>query len=217
MFDLQKLKKDSFSEALKCSLPVYDLRCEEIAKLVPIGNWALNDENLLYLFASWRKTFNRFFLTQFETSPQSTAIYLKNQSIAQTNRIFFAIYVGNILIGHMGLSNIVKEEALTDNFIRGKSGGHSDLMYFAEKTLLTFAFEELELKKINGIVLSNNFMAMALHERFGFQFEERYYLKKITSKNSTTLVKCDKTQATEKFYLDKIKLNKSSFLKYLKK
>lgn len=212
MLDIQKLKKNSLSEALTCSLSVSDSRGEEIAKLVPIGNWALNDRNLLYLFASWRKTFNRFFLTQFETSAQSTASYLKNLSIAQSNRIFFAIYLGDNLIGHMGLSNIVKEEALTDNFIRGKSGGHSDLMYFAEKTLLTWAFEELKVKTITGIVMSNNFMAMSLHERFGFEIEERHHLKKIVSKNSTTLEKCDEIEATEKFYLDIIKLHKSSFL-----
>ena len=217
MFDLQKLKKKSLSEALTCSLSVSDSRGEEIAKLVPIGNWALNDENLLHSFASWRKTFSRFFFTQFETSAQSAASYLKNRSIAQSNRIFFAIYLGDNLIGHMGLNNLDKEEAEIDNFIRGKSGGHSDLMYFSEKTLLTWAFEELKAKTIIGHMLSHNFMAKSLHERFGFKVEERHHLKKIISKNSTTLEKCDEIEATEKFYYDTIKLHKSSFLASLNK
>ena len=211
MFDLQKLKKDSFSEALICSIPILNLEGDEIAKLIPIGNWALNDSHLLQSFASWRKIFMRFFLTQFETSAQSTAAYLENLSIKQSNRIFFGIYLDNDLIGHIGLSNIVIDEAEIDNLIRGKSGGHTDLMYFVEKTLLEWAFINLKVDKIVGRMLSKNFMAMSLHQRFGFSLKERLPLKKVTRHETVSFERCASEEATEKFFLDIIEVNISKF------
>ena len=61
MINLDALKKDKFIEALGCSLSVKDGDDNKIAKLVPIGNWALNDSELLSSFAAWRQTFMRFF------------------------------------------------------------------------------------------------------------------------------------------------------------
>ena len=211
MINIQKQKKDSFSEALKYSLSINDNIGNEIGKLIPIDNWALNDKNLLSSFASWRKKFSHFFFTTFKTSAQSTKTYLKNVSIAQTNRILFCVYFDNNLIGHMGLSEISSREALLDNFIRGESGGHSNLMYFAEKTLISWAFEELMLEKLLGRMMSNNFLANSLHESFGFKLQKRLPLKKVITKNSFTFEECEKVEATEKFYLDIIELNKSSF------
>ena len=211
MFDLQTLKKDSFSEALMRSIPICDLGGDEIGKLIPIGNWALDDAHLLQSFSSWRKTFMRFFLTQFEASEQSTAVYLKNQSIKQHNRIFFGIYLDNNLIGHIGLSDIVTDQAEIDNLIRGKSGGHTDLIYFAEKTLLEWAFQNLKIDKIVGRILSKNFMAMSVHERCGFSLKERFPLKKVTRDDAFSFEQCTSEAATEKFFLDIIEVTKTKF------
>ena len=97
MIDLDTMKSESFGEAKKSALEVLDEANNKIAKLVPIGNWALQDDELLNSFANWRKTFMRFFLKQFTASKESTQGYLKNLSIGQSNRIFFAIYVNEIL------------------------------------------------------------------------------------------------------------------------
>ena len=108
----------------------------KIGVLVPIGCWALSDEELLSSFAKWRQTFMHFSFTQFTASKESTLGYLKNLSILQEDRILFAIFVGRTLFGHIGLSNITDSKAEIDNnTIRGVSGGHNNLFYFARKLL----------------------------------------------------------------------------------
>ena len=208
---IKNLKKDTFSEALDRAISVKDNCDTEIAKLVPIGNWALDDDHLLESFAKWRQTFMRFFLSQFVASPASTQGYLKNLSIGQTNRIFFALYVGADLMGHIGLSNIDHESAELDNIIRGISGGHRDLMYFAEKTVLNWAFSTLAVERVYAQVMSKNFMALSLHERFGFSLKERFPLKKIVDGSSVSHEKSSFEEATEKFYLDIVEVSKAKF------
>ena len=59
---IQNLKKNTFDEALINAISVRDFSDTEIAKLVPIGNWAVDDYALLESFAKWRQTFMKFFL-----------------------------------------------------------------------------------------------------------------------------------------------------------
>ena len=211
MINLDALKQATFTEALGYSLEVVDNANNKIAVLVPIGNWALEDSELLCCFAAWRQTFMRFFLTQFTASKESTSGYLKKLSIGQSNRIFFAIYVNDILVGHIGLSNITDVSAELDNIIRGVSGGHSDLMYFSERKLLQWAFTELKLKTVDAQVMSKNFMALSLHERFGFKLKERKNLKKVINESSVCYEVCDNEVATEKFFLDIVEVSKEEF------
>ena len=100
--------------------------------------------------------------------------------------------------------------------IRGVSGGHSDLMYFSEKALLNWAFNTLRVETINGQIMSKNFMALSLHERFGFSLKERFFLKKVFYENSFTYEACEKDNATEKFFLDIIELSKSNYAEAVK-
>lgn len=211
MVDLNTMKCTSVGEAFKYKLDVLTESGTKIAELIPIGRWALNDEDLLNSFASWRQRFMRFFLTQFIASKESTASYLKNLSIPKTDRIFFAIYVEKKLIGHIGLSNVTSDKAELDNIIRGVSGGHADVMYFAEKTLLTWAFEELKVQRVDAQVMSKNFMALSLHERVGFKLSERHFLKKVVCENSFSFEICDENFATEKFFLDIIEVSNNEF------
>lgn len=211
MINLEALKKDTFVDALGCSLEVIDDDDNKIADLVPIGNWALDDSELLGSFAAWRQIFMRFFLTQFTASKESTSGYLKKLSIGQSNRIFFAIYVNDILVGHIGLSNITDSSAELDNIIRGVSGGHTDLMYFSEKKLLNWAFTELKVNTVHAQVMSKNFMALSLHERFGFKLKERHNLKKVKNESSISYEICDKEMATENFFLDIFEVSKEGY------
>ena len=151
------------------------------------------------------------FFEQFNASKESTAVYLKNLSIGQNNRIFFAIYVEETLIGHIGLNNITADEAELDNIIRGVSGGHPDVMYFSEKTLLSWAFENLKVFRDKAQVMSKNFMAVSLHERFGFNLKERHFLKKVVRESSFSLETCERNSATENFFLDVMEVSRGEF------
>jgi len=211
MKNIQSMKKDTLVEAISCSLDVIDESNTKIALLVPVGNWALSDEELLGDFAKWRQIFMRFFLTQFTASKESTKNYLKNLSIGQEDRIFFAIYVDNLLVGHIGLSNVTGSKAELDNIIRGVSGGHKDLMFFTEKALLNWAFNTLKVEAVEAQVMSRNFLALSLHERFGFKLRERFFLKKVINESSFSYDACEKDSATEKFFLDVIEVAKLDF------
>ncbi len=199
---LQSLKKRTFSEAVANAISVCDSGHKEIALLVPIGGWALEDDHLLKSFSAWRKVFMRFFLTQFDVSAVSTRGYLQRFSITQSNRILFAIYVDRNLIGHIGLCDVDKDQAELDNLIRGKSGGHSDLMYHAERAVLTWAFDVLGVKKVSAKVMSKNFLAISLHERLGFQLIEKRPLRKVVHENHFSFEPCGNGVATEIFCLD---------------
>lgn len=211
MIHINVLKKNTFVEALGCSLEVVDSANNKIAELVPIGNWALDDSTLLDSFSAWRQKFMQFFLTQFTASKESTSDYLKKQSIGHSNRIFFAIYTNDMLVGHMGLSNITDNCAELDNIIRGVSGGHADLMYFSEKALLKWAFSELKLNTIYAQVMSKNFMALLLHERFGFKLKERHFLMKVRKGNFFSFEICDEAVKTESFSLNIIEVSRAGF------
>ena len=212
MIDFNSMKKESFDDASNSALNVLDEKDKKIASLVPIGNWALQDDGLLNSFANWRKIFMPFFLTQFTASKQSTHDYLKELSIAQRDRIFFAIYVNKTLVGHMGLSNITDYKAELDNVVRGVPGGPKYLMYFSEKTMLKWAFSNLKVRIINSRVMSKNLKALSLHGRFGFKLKERHFLKKVLGKDTSTFEICEENVATEKFFLDIIELSSIDFI-----
>lgn len=208
---IKKLKKDTHEEALINAISVRDFSQIEIAKLVPIGNWVFDDRILLESFTKWRKVFMRFFLSQFEPSIDSTKNFLKNLPINQINRILFAIYVNGELMGHCGLSNVDNQSAEIDNIIRGKPGGPSDLMYFSEKSLLTWTFKVLAVKKVYGQIFSTNFLSLSLFKRFGFSLKEKLYLKKVFRNNMFSYETCTNKEATENFFLDIIEVKKNKF------
>lgn len=212
MINYGKMKKEIFTEALSCSIDVLDKNKNKIAKLIPVGNWALKDSKLLNSFAKWRKTYMNFFFKQFTSSKESMIGYLKNLSIGKGNRIFFAIYVDKTLVGHIGLKNITKNSAELDNIIRGETGGPSNLMLLSEKTLLYWAFFILDLKKVNAKVMSNNLMALNLHEELGFKLKKKYYLKKFQMKKRLFYRTSDKKAATENFFMNSIELSKKDFI-----
>ncbi|MEQ8264312.1 GNAT family N-acetyltransferase [Pseudohaliea sp.] len=210
---LASLKCDSCEDAFSHALPVEDDRNEVIARLVPVGRWALQDGALLRAFCLWRKTFMRCYRVQFNASEDSTREYLQNCSIASPDRIFFAIYLpDDSLVGHLGLSNVSSRKAELDNIIRGAAGGGPQLMYFAEKSLLEWGFGTLGLDLLEAQVLSRNFMAKALHERVGFRTKQSHFLRKTTMAGITRYEICDEAEATESFMLDIIELRKSEFL-----
>ena len=74
MQDLQTMKKQDFSDALHYALPVFDDLGNKLADLVPIGEWATQDSELVECFAKWRKTFMRCFLTMLKLLPNSLAL-----------------------------------------------------------------------------------------------------------------------------------------------
>ena len=81
------------------------------------------------------------FLTQFVATVESMKGYLKSLSVQEEDPDTFRLYVDGNLMEHCGLSNVNSKSAEADNINRGQSGGPTDLMYFAELALLSWAFQ----------------------------------------------------------------------------
>lgn len=215
MDQIKALKKACFDSATDAAVPITNSEGMIVGNLVPIGSWALDDPDLIQSFFRWRKMFMRFFRAQFQASQESTKNYLRNFSILQDDRLLFAIYVDNDLFGHIGLSNVSEECAELDNVIRGVSGGPDDLLYYAERALLNWAFNTVGVRTVSAQVLSNNFLAMNLHERFGFEVTESLPLVQRRHEKCITYVPCDSADSTETFSLHVIELTNSSFNKII--
>jgi RimJ/RimL family protein N-acetyltransferase len=173
------MKCHSFSLANTKSIPVHNIEKIQIGKLVPVGDWILEDKNKVELISTWRQKTMRMFLTQFESSYESTLKYLKNLAIAQESRILFLIYdATEKLIGHIGIAEVDGNRGELDNLMRGQEGGDSRLIFFAEIALLNWSFKNLGIKHSEVLVLSYNWMAISLHEEVGFTFVSNSRLKK---------------------------------------
>ena len=216
MNNIKSKKKDTFDEAISCSLEVLDDFNNKIGLLVPVGNWVLSDNELLLSFAEWRKKFMHFFFSQFTTSKDSTKNYLKNLSIDKEDRILFAIYSEDILFGHIGLSNVTSARAEIDNIIRGLPVKQKDLMYFSQKAMLNWAFNILKVDNVEAKVMSTNFAALSFHKKFGSKLKKRFFLKKVFQESSFSYEVCDRDSKTEKFFLNVIEIAKCDFFEIKK-
>jgi hypothetical protein len=173
------MKKSTFNEALWLSINVFDRSENSIGKLVPVGDWILDDKEKIELMRSWRQRTMRMFLTQFESTYEKTFGYLKDLSIAQEGRIFFLIYDSdNRLIGHIGVADVDGKAGELDNLMRGVEGGDPGLIYFAEIALLDWCFKNLGITESNVRVLSYNWLVLSLHEEVGYIQKEKFPLKK---------------------------------------
>ena len=206
-----QFKKDTFESACELSLDVVNKRGANIARLVPIGSWALDDNELVASFCDWRRIFMKFFLVQFEASEGSTRWYLENLTIAKDDRLLFAIYVQGNLTGHLGLSSITNRSAEADNILRGKSGGGSDLMLLCELALLDWAFKILDLDKVHTRIISKNVLSQNLFYQLGFRLKRKVPLRKIVTPGQTKFEECFLKDATEKFTSNLLEVERSDF------
>ena len=183
---ISSMKRSTFSEALQLSIDVFDKSKNAVGKLVPVGDWILDDKDKIELIRSWRQRTMRMFLTQFESTYEKTYGYLKNLSIAQEGRIFFLIYdADNRFIGHMGIADVNGNTGELDNLMRGVEGGDPRLVYFAEIALLDWCIKNLGIKESDVRVLSYNWLVTSLHEEVGYVHKEKIPLKK-NSKDGVT-------------------------------
>jgi RimJ/RimL family protein N-acetyltransferase len=176
---ISSMKRSTFSEALQLSIVIFDKSKNAIGKLVPVGDWILDNNDKIELIRSWRQRTMRMFLTQFESTYEKTFGYLKNLSIAQEGRIFFLIYdADNRCIGHIGIADVDGNRGELDNLMRGVEGGDPRLVYFSEISLLDWCFKFLGIIECDVQVLSYNWLVISLHEEVGFSPKEKISLRK---------------------------------------
>ena len=183
-----------------------------IGFLEPIGYQYLNDKNVVEDLYNWRKKNLYFFFKQEKISKKTVRNYLiKNYIHAEKNILFFILTKEMKRIGHIGISGLNKKKLNLDNLIRGENGGGKSLIINAEKAILSWIFDELKVQKIHGKIRSDNYLAMNIHERFGFQRTKVRYLKLIKKKNLKEHIYTLKKDSILNYQLCHIRLLKNDY------
>lgn len=193
-------------------IPIFDDSHQYIGKLKPIDIELVQDQMVIESLTKWRQKFMRFFMTQFEATPERTGKWLKNNVLTDDSRLLFLIYdENNKLIGNFGICNIQEQNVELDNLIRGEKGGHKHLIFFSELTLISWLYS-LDVVNIYLRVFSNNFKTISLHSSVGFKPKEILALQKdINNSNEITYIAVPSSPQKEQLGLIIMELDKSSF------
>ncbi|MGL5883099.1 MAG: GNAT family N-acetyltransferase [Synechococcus elongatus] len=152
---------------------------ERVGYLIPINKHLASNPFVIQKLTKWRKMFKKYFLTQFTPTENRTKSWLESVVLPSGNRVLFLIYTSsNDIIGNFGICDLSEEKAELDNLIRGEKGGHPQLIYFAELSLLRWLFYDLCIPKVCLHVFSNNYKTISLHESVGFRTTASYSLAK---------------------------------------
>jgi hypothetical protein len=175
---VQKYKSNE-SKCVDSSFQVYDDNGAFIGAIVPIDHSMANDLIVLKQLTNWRKNNATNFFTQFLPTIDRTRLWLRDVVLPDPTKILFLVEdTDGRRVGQFGLCGITTEDAELDNAIRGESGGHPQLFYFVELTIIRFCFEYLGVKRVVGNLFSNNIIALLLHKKIGFTVEKTLFLQK---------------------------------------
>ena len=149
------------------------------------------------------------FLARFDATPESMTEYLGTYAIGATDRVLFMIRTPDSeFVGHVGLAHITEADAELDNLMRGRRGGAPTLMLEAERAVVSWALENLSLRRVYLRVLSHNHLAIGLHEEVGFSTIQETPLTREERGVTSTLVPCTEDDASVPFNLNVMELQR---------
>lgn len=149
--------------------------------LVPVGDWILNDSNLVSLMCKWRAENKESFFAQIEPDTRSMLNYLETYSIGDERNLLFIIFSGPHPLGHLGLSNINGQSANLDQVMNGfRSNSEPKIKGLMQSAILALADwgrETLGLRNLNLEVISTNGPAIKLYEKCNFLLTQKIPIK----------------------------------------
>lgn len=174
------LKKDNYQNKrpLDVSLPlVSPATGVQIGSLVTLSHEGLSSDFCTKYF-KWREHSANMFLTRFDNSPEKVKDWFQNQVLPEKSRGVFLINdTCGVTVGVCGFCNLKDNEVELDTMMRGESAGSPDLMWVAQRALIWLLFENFQITRIFGKVLSRNFVVRRFHKQFGFSEYRRRPLK----------------------------------------
>lgn len=165
--NLSQLKSNLREESLKLKLGD-----QLSAELIAIGEWVLQEPEVLKQLWVWRKIYKKGFFYELEPSFDSFCSFLWKGAILSGNRILFLMYELDVAVGHLGL--VVRQDGVgeIDNVLRGgsptRSGERGSLMESALRAIVSWANLSLGLSVFELQVRSDNARALSLYHRCGF-------------------------------------------------
>jgi hypothetical protein len=209
---ISQMKRSSFEDALAVRILVTDEAKNPVGYLVPVGGWLLSDEPTIQKISDWRRRFNRMFPTRTSVDSASTKIFLNKSYIENVAAILFLVFTeSDELVGHMGLRSMEEKSFELVNLMRGASGGHNDLIYFAELRLVYLGFQLGGYEQCVIEIMSYNWIASDLHRKVGFVRNSSSALCKV---EDSTGVRHQKVQTSDKnidYTIDTMILERNKF------
>ena len=206
--------KDNSELKKRFSITIKNQDAENVGELICVDRVLASDVSVVRDLTEWRKRFMKFFLTQFEATPERTKSWLEKVVLPSDDRLFFLICLPNgDAIGNFGICNLRPTSGELDNLIRGKNGGGPNLIFLSELAILSWMFGDLEYEKANLHVFSNNRPTIKLHTSVGFEISNSTPLSRLTSDESIEYLQNSEKGEPVKFNYLELTLKRESFLK----
>jgi hypothetical protein len=171
------------------SIPIRDEVGELLGSLTAVRQSEADDLALCESLTRWRQMFRKYFLTQFEPTPDRTQRWLQNVVLPDDTRILFLIRDETLRpVGNFGVCGISETCAELDNLIRGERGGHVRLIFYAEVNLLAWCFTQLNVSHMCLHVFQTNSRTISLHDSVGFGEHSRRPLWQLDGPDEVKLV-----------------------------
>jgi len=154
-----------------------------VAVLEPMTERTAGDPELVAQLTNWRNAARGAFLTQFEATPERTSAWLEKTVLPDPARRLFIIRDAQGAVGTIGYIHLTAEGAELDNLLRGERRGPPTLVHAVEIALVQWLFATYDLRRIEAVVLSNNFAALQLHHSIGFEIVSRTPLRRVVHEN----------------------------------
>lgn len=173
----------------------------------------LKKRKTIQLLATWRAKSNIYFPSQFCVTFKGTKKWAQEQLLEKKDRILFFLKIDsqNDPFGHIGFYrfDFSKKTCEIDNVIRGEEsrqtkGGVS----IGLKLLISFAFQDLHIKRLYLKVFSDNARALALYTRLGFLELDRTPLIEKRENNVISWVENNTIDKNAKRYFVKMYLDR---------
>lgn len=140
------------------------------------------DDETVAMIARWREENNQGFPRQGAITVAGTKAWAKAQLVERPDRILFLIRQDDgRFIGHIGLSSLdpAQQSGEYDNIVRGDKDARRGIMVDASHVLLRWAYHHLGYRRLWLKVFWDNFRAVALYHRLGFEPTRLHPLRRI--------------------------------------
>lgn len=186
---------------------------QRIGTLVCLDSGLSKNEIIVADLTAWRQRYMKYFLTQFNATPERTRLWLENIILPDPTRLLFLICLpdGDV-IGNFGVCNLGEDAGELDNLIRGRKGGDPNLVYYCELALLSWMFGKLNYKTATLHVFSNNHVTIKLHSSVGFSTAKALPLSHRESNDMTEYFVAQQNGGDMDFTYLEMRIDKQRFL-----
>jgi RimJ/RimL family protein N-acetyltransferase len=193
-------------------LDVHDESGAMVGWLSPVTTGMAEDDRVVADLTRWRNQAMGSFLTRFEATEDRTRKWLSDIVLVDYSRLLLLLHSPSKVIGQYGFRDLTDSSSELDNLIRGETGGHPQLVTYAEVALIQWLFKTLGVSKVIASVLSSNAMALELHRRIGFRLAVEIPLCKVNTCDGEELVeRADLRVSPDDLYYKKLEVTSREF------